>query len=110
MRRFLREKLLQDVEGSCSGQYGFIVCVLDTMDIGRGRVVPGSGSAEFVIRYQAIVWKPFKGEVVDGVVNLVNKLGFFTDVGPLSVFVSSHVSQSSDWPANNTANTCRYEI
>ena len=91
MRRFLRDKLLTDVEGSCSGQDGFIICVLDGMDIGMGRIVPGTGGAEFVIKYQAIVWKPFKGEVVDGVVSLVNKLGFFADVGPLSVFVSSHV-------------------
>jgi len=29
---------------------------------------------------------------VDGIVANVNKMGFFADVGPLSVFVSSHVS------------------
>ena len=35
----------------------------------------GSGQAEFVTRYRAIVFKPFKGEVVDAVVNNVNKVG-----------------------------------
>jgi DNA-directed RNA polymerase subunit E'/Rpb7 len=30
--------------------------------------------------------------VVDAVVTNVNKMGFFADVGPLSVFVSTHVS------------------
>lgn len=29
---------------------------------------------------------------VDGVVGAVNKMGFFAEVGPLNVFVSSHVS------------------
>ena len=36
-------------------------------------------------------WKPFKGEVVDAVVSSVNSMGFFADVGPLSVFISKHL-------------------
>ena len=79
--------------------------------------------AEFIVRYRAIVYRPFKGETVDGVVGNVNKvliepflclskisvegtrtyadlvnlrmlffqMGFFAEVGPLNVFVSSHV-------------------
>lgn len=34
--------------------------------------LPGT-QAEFVTRYRAIVFKPFKGEVVDDVVNNVSK-------------------------------------
>ncbi|KAE9410677.1 hypothetical protein BT96DRAFT_961464 [Gymnopus androsaceus JB14] len=71
MLNFLETKLYQDVEGTCSGM-----------------VISGTGQAEFITRYRAIVFKPFKGEVVDGVVNNVTKMGFFADVGPLSVFVS----------------------
>ena len=37
-------------------------------------VMSGTGQAEFVTKYRAIVFKPFKGEVVDGVVNNVNKV------------------------------------
>jgi DNA-directed RNA polymerase subunit E'/Rpb7 len=44
------------------------------LDIGKGMVLSGSGQAEFVTRYRAIVFKPFKGEVVDGVVGNVNKV------------------------------------
>lgn len=54
--------------------------------------MPGTGQAQFKVEYNAIVFKPFKNEVVDGVVNNVSKMGIFLDVGPLSVFVSSHVS------------------
>ena len=41
-------------------------------------------------RYSAILLRPFKNEVVDAVVTDVSELGFFTEVGPLSVFVSRH--------------------
>lgn len=54
--------------------------------------MPSTGQARFKCSYTAIVMKPFKGEVVDGKVATVNKMGFFAYVGPLQVFVSSHVS------------------
>ena len=39
----------------------------------------------FPIRYMAVVFRPFKGEVLDAVVTTVNKMGFFAEVGPLQV-------------------------
>src|SRR5438045_3974477 len=76
MRTYLKHKLLSDVEGTCSGQYGYIICVLDhqNIDISAGNIVPGVGLAEFTVKYQAIIFKPFKGEVVDGTVTTVNKV------------------------------------
>jgi DNA-directed RNA polymerase II subunit RPB7 len=76
MRTYLKRKLLSDVEGTCSGQYGYIICVLDNhkIDIGAGKIVPGLGLAEFTVKYQAIIFKPFKGEVVDATVATVNKV------------------------------------
>lgn len=109
VKEYLTTKLFDDVEGTCTGQY-YIVCVVDAFDISEGRVVPGSGLAEYTIRYRAVVWKPFKGEIVrncgtyssqyrltlraqqlDALVTSVNRQGFFADVGPLPVFVSNHV-------------------
>lgn len=109
MDQYLRDKLLSDVEGTCTGQFGYIVCVLDCMniDVGRGRIIPTTGMAEFEVKYRAVVWKPFKGEVVDGIVTTVNKMGFFADVGPLSVFVSTHLI-SSDMKFNPSANPPAY--
>jgi DNA-directed RNA polymerase II subunit RPB7 len=63
MHSKLTEKLLKDVEGTCVGNY-YIIAIMDTFDISEGRVLPGSGLAEFVIKYRAVVWRPFKGEVV----------------------------------------------
>lgn len=39
--------------------------------------------AEFIVRYRAIVYRPFKGETVDGVVGNVNKVRI--EPFPLSV-------------------------
>ncbi|CAN6662432.1 DNA-directed RNA polymerase II subunit Rpb7p [Trichomonascus vanleenenianus] len=109
MNQYLKSKLLQDVEGTCTGQFGYIICVMEGMeiDVGKGRVIPGSGSAEFEVKYRAIVWRPFKGEVVDAIVTNVNKMGFFADVGPLSVFVSSHLIPA-DMTFNPSANPPAY--
>ena len=63
VKEYLTNKLFQDVEGTCDGSY-YIICVVDPTDISEGRVVPGSASAEYTIRYRAVVWKPFKGEIV----------------------------------------------
>ncbi|KAJ1950037.1 DNA-directed RNA polymerase II subunit [Linderina macrospora] len=91
MKTFVTDKLYRDVEGTCTGRYGYIVAVIAILEIKMGRILPGTGSAEFDVRYSAIVFKPYKNEVVDAVVSTVNKMGFFADVGPLQVFVSQHL-------------------
>lgn len=62
-KEYLTTRLHEDVEGSCNGQY-YIITVLDAVSISEGRVVPGSGVAEYTIHYRAVVWRPFKGETV----------------------------------------------
>ncbi|KAL8760799.1 MAG: hypothetical protein Q9184_003039 [Pyrenodesmia sp. 2 TL-2023] len=62
-KEFLKTRLYEDVEGTCTGQY-YIVCILDSFIISEGRVVPGSGVAEYTIQYRAVVWRPFKGETL----------------------------------------------
>ncbi|CAG8567192.1 4784_t:CDS:2 [Ambispora leptoticha] len=94
MDDFLKRKLHTDVEGTCTGRFGYIINVLTVKEISKGKVLPSIGLAEFTVKYQAIVFKPFKGEVVDGTVTSVNKMGFFAEVGPLQVFVSSHLIPS----------------
>ncbi|CAO3609638.1 unnamed protein product [Cunninghamella blakesleeana] len=87
----LKDKLYADVEGTCSGRFGYIITVVSLLNISKGKILPGSGLAEFRVKYQAIVFKPYKGEVMDAVITAVNKLGFFANVGPLQVFVSNHL-------------------
>merc|ERR1711935_395255 len=44
--------------------------------IGDGEILSGRGLCRFPIKYKAIVFRPFKGEVVD--------------VGPMGCFISRH--------------------
>ncbi|KAL6041531.1 DNA-directed RNA polymerase II subunit RPB7 [Balamuthia mandrillaris] len=68
--------------------------VTAVVSIGKGQVVSGNGFVTFPITYKAVVFRPFKGEVVDAVVTQVNKMGFMAEVGPLQVFVSKHLIPS----------------
>jgi DNA-directed RNA polymerase II subunit RPB7 len=86
IRTHIHRELLVKEEGSNTGKYS-IICILDSFEITDGQVIPGSGYAEYIVHYRALVWKPFKGEVVDGVVTSVMRAGFFVDVGSLQVFV-----------------------
>ncbi|KIY48185.1 hypothetical protein FISHEDRAFT_65771 [Fistulina hepatica ATCC 64428] len=76
MVNFLESKLYADAEGTCSAQFGYIIAVVSLIDIGKGIVLSGSGQAEFITRHRAVVFKPFKGEVVDGIVDRVTKVRY----------------------------------
>ncbi|KAI1290067.1 DNA-directed RNA polymerase II subunit RPB7 [Halotydeus destructor] len=86
----VRQKLFNEVEGTCTGKYGFVVAVTTIEKIGDGIIQTGSGFVTYPIKYKAIVFRPFKGEVLDAVVTQVNKVGIFTEIGPLSCFISRH--------------------
>lgn len=92
LRQIINDKLVSEVEGTCNGRYGFIICVTTLADIGQGKIRDdGTGKASFEVSYNAIVFRPFKGEVIDCVVTSVNKMGFFAEAGPLQIFVSNHL-------------------
>ncbi|AWU77468.1 hypothetical protein CAS74_002180 [Pichia kudriavzevii] len=93
MKTHLRHRLLQDVEGTCTGEHGYIVCVLDILNstTTHGKVVPFDPCAHFNVQYKALVWKPIRGEVVDAQVSSVSPMGFFAHAGPLAVFISRHL-------------------
>lgn len=60
---------------SClSFRYGFVIAVTTIDNIGAGVIQPGRGFVLYPVKYKAIVFRPFKGEVVDAVVTQVNKV------------------------------------
>ncbi|VDL94429.1 unnamed protein product [Schistocephalus solidus] len=86
----VKAKLFSDVEGTCSGKCGFIIAVTSIEHIGAGLLLPGRGFVQYHIVYRAIVFRPFKGEVIDAIVTQVNKVGVFAEAGPLTIFISQH--------------------
>ncbi|VDP15128.1 unnamed protein product [Soboliphyme baturini] len=99
----VKQKLFTEVEGSCSGKYGFVIAVTSIDNIGSGLIQPGRGFALFPVKYKAIVFRPFKGEVIDAIVSQVNRVGMFCEVGPLSLFISKHcIPADMDFDPNSS--------
>jgi len=88
----LKIQLYRQLEGSCNGRHGYIIAVNSVEQVDSGIVQESSGAVTFDVRCRAVVMKPYKNEVLDARVKTVNKIGFFATIGPLQVFVSSHVS------------------
>jgi len=66
--------------------------VTDFTNISEGMVTDdGTARAKFRVEFDAIAFRPFKGQVLDAVVTEVNKFGFFAEAGPLSLFVSNQL-------------------
>lgn len=62
------------VEGTCSGKYGFLICVTGMGDVSKGQIREGLGTALFSVHYSCLVLRPHKGEVMDCVVTSVSKV------------------------------------
>eukprot|EP01006_Ploeotia_vitrea_P021920 TRINITY_DN54332_c0_g2_i1.p1 TRINITY_DN54332_c0_g2~~TRINITY_DN54332_c0_g2_i1.p1 ORF type:complete len:171 (-),score=25.48 TRINITY_DN54332_c0_g2_i1:505-1017(-) len=89
VRKHIIDRLNGAVEGTCSGTHGYIIAVTDVIDVGNGRV-QDDGTTSYTIKFKAVVFKPFKDQVVDAVVTNLAKHGIFAEVGPLQVFISQH--------------------
>lgn len=48
-------------------------------NIGAGIIQPGQGFVVYPVKYKAIVFRPFKGEVLDAIVTQVNKVIRYLD-------------------------------
>jgi hypothetical protein len=81
------------MENTCNERYGFILKVFNPeTERLEGRIEstgmrPGrGGTATFNVYYDAIVFRPFKNEVLIGVVKSVASQGVFCQCGPMQVF------------------------
>lgn len=92
LQEVLTQRLILEVEGTFAGRHGFIIAVLQVEEpIPTGELEDGTGYAVFPLQYKAVVFRPFKGEVLDTVVSKVTQHGFFAEGGPLTIFVSHHL-------------------
>jgi DNA-directed RNA polymerase II subunit RPB7 len=92
IKETLRQKLIESVEGCSLGKCGYVILVVEVkdQDIGRGRIEPDTGRVVYRVKYTAILLRPFKNEIVDADVTVTTDLGFFCEVGPLTIFVTRH--------------------
>ena len=90
----VKQKLLSEVEGTCSGKYGFIIAITTIDTIGTGLIQPGRGFVVYPVEYKAIVFRPFIGEVLDAVVSQVNKVSLILNgkKNKSSLFLEANVN------------------
>ena len=78
----MREHVLESKRGAAGFittdryRHGFVIAVTTIDNIGLGVLQPGRGVALYPVKYKAIVFRPFKGEVLDAFVTQVNKVDF----------------------------------
>ena len=104
LQSILKAKLIEKVEGSCTEKYGYIVCVLKVEEISSGKILDTSGDVLFNIKYRAVILKPFVNEVLDGVIEKVDKYGTSVSVGPIQIFISNK-NFHPEFEYNDSSNT-----
>ncbi len=84
----------KEYEDKITGDLGYIITVIEVIDIGTGKLVPGDGAAFHNITFKILVFKPDLHELVEGEVVEVVDFGVFIRLGPLDGLC--HVSQVTD--------------
>ena len=107
VREMVHERLKDAVEGKLVPNVGFVVTVLRITDdwMGTGLIDNLTGGSVYKVPYEAIVFRPFKNEVLDVIVTSVNNYGFQGSVGGMfKVFV-----HKSNMPMSNPEDPQKFE-
>eukprot|EP00347_Sterkiella_histriomuscorum_P009126 403342420 len=87
----IRKKIEDITVGTCSGTYGYIIQIIQMkpQDISDGRIQDTTGDVIYKVKFKALVFRPFRGEVLDGEVIDITDNGFMIESGPLKSFIST---------------------
>lgn len=100
----INQELRNTVEGSVTPNNGIILLVKNIISVGSGIVSFRTGYALFDVRYNAVVFHPRKGQIVDAVITSVIEHGFLATAGPLELFVSKRlIPEWYSYDANNSS-------
>ena len=65
---------------------GYLIRIFKVISIQDG-IVDEEGDAVYNVQFKALVFKPLKGEVIDGIVTSVSKPGIHLKIGSVSAFI-----------------------
>lgn len=77
--------------GTCTVRYGYLITIFKIESIENG-IVNQDGDAIFQVKFKAMVFRPIRGEILDGVIQGVERVGIELKVGSLKMFVPHTVS------------------
>jgi DNA-directed RNA polymerase subunit E' len=81
-------------EGVVIKGLGIVVAILGVKVSPVGKIVPGDGASYHKVKFEALVYAPVEGEVVEGEVVDIVDFGAFVRIGPIDGLV--HISQVAD--------------
>jgi len=86
--------LAEDYEGIITKDYGFIIAIVDVLNVGPGIIIPGDSSTFHEVEFTILAFKPTISEIIEGDIVEIVDFGAFIRLGPLDGLV--HVSQICD--------------
>ncbi|VVB76258.1 DNA-directed RNA polymerase subunit E' [Candidatus Tiddalikarchaeum anstoanum] len=97
-----KQDLMQSVNESITAEYEnkllennwFIICLVETLEIGEGHIISGDGAIYYDAKFKLLIYEPLLKEVVEGKVSEINEYLVFVRSGPIEGVV--HISQVMD--------------
>lgn len=90
----IKAELRTELEGVVDKKLGMIVSILDVIDIGEGRIIPGDGGVYYETSFDAILFRPLIHEIIEGRTIEIVSFGAFVSIGPMDALL--HISQIAD--------------
>ena len=75
-------------------ELGFVVSVIEVVEVGEGIIIPGDGAAYYKCSYKLLNYIPELQQIVFGKVSEITNFGAFMNIGPVDGMI--HVSQTMD--------------
>lgn len=102
-------EILSKEQNNQYDEIGFVIAVVNILEVMPGKIITGSPSAHHPVRYEVLVFEPQQNEIVEGTVVELVDYGAFIRLGPIDALV--HVSQIANdyfkYEGNNSLLTGR---
>ena len=91
MKQLVKKRLFDELIGACLGKNGYVIMIIDVNedDIEPGIIDNDTGQVNVKVLYTALLFRPFKNEVIDAVVTSASdETCINLRMGPIKVIVS----------------------
>lgn len=93
-QKVIKEILQEHYEGILDKDLGVIIAITGISKVGVGQIIPGDGASYHETEFNALVYMPVVGELVEAEVVEIVDFGAFVRLGPMDGLV--HISQVTD--------------
>jgi DNA-directed RNA polymerase subunit E' len=90
----VEQQLKETYKGFINREMGFVVSIIDVLDVGEGIIIPGDGAAYYNSKFKILAWKPEIQELVHGTITEIANFGAFMNLGVMQGMI--HISQTME--------------